>query len=167
MRTVRTQTATATSISARRTAAALLTLLAAGVLTACGSSGPTGYGTQERTITAEVGDEFTLKVPASSAMGENWYLAEPKPSGDVLDNGGKREDHDAGDDGEEYFDFTAVKSGKAVVKLLHCPRGLCHSEAEAKAMPSSLGAPDPTPIPTSTSTPGDRVEYYVYEITVR
>ncbi|MEV0774912.1 protease inhibitor I42 family protein [Streptomyces sp. NPDC050433] len=166
MRTTRTASATATA--PRRRPVAVLPLLATVVLTGCGFiGGPTEYGTQERTITVDKGDEFTLKVPASSAMGENWYLAEPKPEEDVLDHGGKREDNDAGDDGEEYFDFTAVKSGKATVKLLHCPNGLCHSEADAKARTPSLGAPDPTPIPTSTGTPQERVEYYLYEITVR
>jgi hypothetical protein len=100
-------------------------------------------------------------------MGENWYLADPKPSAAVLDHEGKREDSDAGDDGMEYFDFTAVKAGKATVKLLHCPNGLCHSAAEATASPSSTGAPVPSPVPTATGTPDERVEYFLYEITVR
>lgn len=169
MRIMRTVTATGTAMSARRTAAAALSLLSAVVLTGCGFFGPTGYGTQERTITVDAGDEFTLEVPASSAMGVNWYLAEPEPADDILDYGGKREDSDAGDDGEEYFDFTAVKSGKATVKLVHCPGGRCHSAAEAAAGPSSDSTGDPLagPIPTATGTPDERVEYFLYEITVR
>ncbi|WP_405679027.1 protease inhibitor I42 family protein [Streptomyces sp. NBC_01511] len=163
MRTIRTTTAS------RRTAVAVLFLLATVVLTGCGFFGPTEYGTRERTLTVDAGDEFTLNVPASSAMGDNWYIADPKPAEDILDYGGKREDNDAGDDGEEYFDFTAVKSGKATVKLVHCPGGRCHSAAEAAAGPSSDSTADPLrgPIPTATGAPNERVEYFLYEITVR
>jgi inhibitor of cysteine peptidase len=160
------------SLAAVRRPAAMAALALA--LTACGSSdsgsGSTSYGTQDRAITVDAGEDFTLEVPASSAMGENWYLADPKPDPAVLDGGGKREDTDAGDDGMEYFDFTGVKAGKATVKLLHCPNGFCHSADEvegATASPAPSGAPAASPVPTATGAPDDRVEYFVYEITVR
>jgi predicted small lipoprotein YifL len=149
---------------ARRLAVAALLPLA---LTGCGSSGPTAYGTQERSITVDAGEEFSLEVPASSVMGENWYLADPKPAATVLGYGGRREDSDAGDDGMQYFDFTAKKAGKATVKLLHCPNGFCHSAAEVTASPRPSGAPAASPVPTATGTPDKRVEYFLYEITVR
>ncbi|WLW54266.1 hypothetical protein [Streptomyces sp. YU58] len=110
---------------------------------------------------------LALEVPAASAMGKNWYLADPKPNPAVLDHGGKREDTDAGDDGMEYFDFTGVKAGRATVKLLHCPNGFCHGADEVTASPAPSGAPAASPVPTATGAPDDRVEYFVYEITVR
>ncbi|MCD7441453.1 protease inhibitor I42 family protein [Streptomyces lincolnensis] len=160
---------TPTAVSRMTVVAALPLALTALALTACGSSdsGSTAYGTSQRTITIDVGQDFTLEVPASSAMGENWYLADPKPDPGVLDHGGKREDTDAGDDGMEYFDFTGVKAGRATVKLLHCPNGFCHGADEVTASPAPSGAPAASPVPTATGAPDDRVEYFVYEITVR
>ncbi|MFI6008326.1 protease inhibitor I42 family protein [Streptomyces sp. NPDC051243] len=144
----------------------LLSLLFA--LTACGVFGTSEYGTKERTITVEAGEAFTLTVPANPNMGQNWYLAEPRPDSEVLRYEGKREEIEGtdegvsgGGDGTQYFDFTAVASGKATVKLLHCPLGSCGSAAEAEATP--------VPIPTATGPtgPGADPAYFLYEVTVR
>ncbi|MFI1765356.1 protease inhibitor I42 family protein [Streptomyces sp. NPDC020800] len=185
-----------------RTVPTPLAAAAAGVLllTGCGSSGGADeYGTDKRAITVNAGDEFTLKVPANPALGQNWYLAEPRPDAKVLKYRGKREeeegsDNTGGGDGTQFFDFTARKSGKAVVKLLHCPMGSCHSGTASATPypsptdswtastspgssvsastspspgPSASGRPSMSPYPTATGTPDDRPAFFVYTITVR
>lgn len=158
-----------------RTALAALPLAA---LVGCGATGPAEYGTDERTVTAEVGEEFTLEVPASPALGENWYLADPRPDSAVLRYEGKGEDTEGGDegvtgsgDGTQHFDFTAVAPGKTTVKLLYCPHGLCRSAAEVTASPSPGSSASPVPVGTAaaTATPDDtdNPTYYLYTITVR
>jgi hypothetical protein len=150
-----------TPTAARRLAfAALLPL----VLTGCGlfgGDGPDAYGPEKRTVTADAGKKFTLKMPVAGYMGENWYLGSPRPDSRVLRYDGKRREVPGGGKGSEYFDFTALTSGTTTVKLLHCPNGLCHSEAEAKTRATA------GPVPTATGTPGEATEYFVYEITVR
>ncbi|MGI5376541.1 protease inhibitor I42 family protein [Streptomyces sp. CA-251387] len=157
---------------------ALGTLPLAAVVAGCGLTGPAAYGTDERTVTAEVGEEFTLEVPASPALGENWYLAEPRPDSAVLRYEGRGEDTEGGDegvtgsgDGTQHFDFTAVAPGRTTVKLLYCPHGLCHSAAEVTASPSPGGTASPRPVTTAagTATPDDtdNPTYYLYTITVR
>lgn len=161
-----------------RTILTPLTAAAAGVLllAGCGSSGGGDeYGTEKRAITVDAGDEFTLKVPANPALGQNWYLAEPQPDANVVKYRGKREeeegsDNTGGGDGTQFFDFTARKPGKATVKLLHCPMGSCHSGTQSAApIPSATasGKASTSPYPTATSTPDDRPAFFVYTITVR
>ncbi|MDX2594389.1 MULTISPECIES: protease inhibitor I42 family protein [Streptomyces] len=151
---------------------------AAGVLllTGCGSSGGADeYGTDQRAVTVAAGDRFTLKVPANPALGENWYLAGPRPDTDVLTYRGKREeeegsDNTGGGDGTQFFDFTARKPGRATVRLLHCPMGSCHSGTRSAApLPSATasGKASASPYPTATGTPDDRPAFFVYTITVR
>ncbi|ANP55678.1 putative secreted protein [Streptomyces griseochromogenes] len=152
--------------TARLLAASALLPLA---LTGCGLLGGSGhheYGVQERSVKVRKGAKFTLSVPASPALGEHWYLADPWPSGRVLRYNGKREDSHAspkgvtgGGEGVEYFDFTARKKGSTTVKLLHCPMARCSSAAQAKASAS--------PVPTATGTPGQDAEYFLYTIRVR
>ncbi|MFD7303116.1 protease inhibitor I42 family protein [Streptomyces pharetrae] len=161
-----------------RTALNSLAAVAAGllVLTGCGGAGGDEYGTESRAITVDAGDDFTLKVPANPALGQNWYLAEPQPDAKVLEYRGKREETEGGGDligggdGTQFFDFTALESGKATVRLLHCPMGRCRSGTES-ATPypsaSASGTPSMSPYPTATSTPDDRPAFFVYTITVR
>lgn len=163
-----------------RTALAGLPLAALPVaaLAGCGLTGPAAYGTDERTVTVETGDEFTLEVPASPTLGENWYLAEPRPDSAVLSFDGKGEDIEGDDEGvvgsgggTQHFDFTALRPGKTTVKLLYCPHGLCHSAAEVTASPSPGGTASPVPVTTAaeSDTPNDtdNPTYYLYTITVR
>ena len=162
-----------------RTALASLTAAVVGtaLLTGCGASGAgSEYGTEERAITVDAGDEFTLKVPANPALGQNWYLAEPKPAAGILKYRGKREEEEGGGDltgagdGTQFFDFTALKSGKATVKLLHCPMASCHSGTESAAPwpdPSTPGKTVNSPFPTATGTPSDTPAFFVYTVTVR
>lgn len=157
-----------------RTALAALPLVA---LAGCGLTGPDSYGTDERTVSVEAGDEFTLEVPASPSLGENWYLADPRPDSAVLRYESKGEDTEGGDKGvtgsgggTQHFEFTAVAPGKTTVKLLYCPHGLCHSAAEVTASPSPGSSASPLPVTTAaeTATPDDtdNPTYYLYTITV-
>ncbi|SOD85826.1 protease inhibitor I42 family protein [Streptomyces sp. Ag109_G2-15] len=163
-----------------RTVLTSLAAAAAGalVLTGCGGAGGADeYGTEKRAVTVDSGDEFTLKVPANPALGQNWYLAEPRPDANILKYRGKREEEEGGGsdsigsgDGTQYFDFTALKSGKATVKLLHCPMASCHSGTESAAPFPNATAPGTTtmsPFPTATGTPDDLPAFFVYTITVR
>jgi predicted secreted protein len=147
------------------------------LLAGCGTSGAgTEYGAEERSITVDKGEEFTLKVPANPALGQNWYLAEPKPEADVLEYRGKREETEGGGDligagdGTQFFDFTALKPGRATIRLLHCPMAQCHSGTEsAKPYPKASitpGGPSESPFPTATGTPTDRAAFFVYTVTV-
>ncbi|WP_405600060.1 protease inhibitor I42 family protein [Streptomyces sp. NBC_00191] len=140
--------------SSLRTAPVLAALLL--VLTGCGDS---EYETDERTVSVDHGEQFTLKVPASPELGQNWYLADPRPDPEVLEYRGFRED-DSVSDGAQFFDFTALSPGKATVKLLFCPYARCSSANEVAA----------SPVPTATSTPKNADQepaYYLYTITVR
>ncbi|KUM91885.1 hypothetical protein AQI88_34415 [Streptomyces cellostaticus] len=151
---------------ARRLAASALLPL---TLTGCGLFGGGGqheYGAQQRAIKVRKGAKFTLSLPASPALAEHWYLADPWPNGRVLKYRGKREDiHGSpkgvtgGGEGTEYFDFTARKKGRTTLKLLHCPMARCSSATEAAASAS--------PVPTATGTPDDNAAYFVYTVTVR
>jgi inhibitor of cysteine peptidase len=130
--------------------------------------GPPEYETDERTITVDAGEEFTLSVPANPNLGQNWYLSDPRPDAKVLRYGGRREEFEGGKpgvtgsgDGTQYFDFTAVASGTTTVKLLHCPMARCHSAAQAEA------TSPPVPTATGTTEPDDEPAYFLYEITVR
>ncbi|MEV3988445.1 protease inhibitor I42 family protein [Streptomyces sp. NPDC049837] len=148
--------------------AALATLAFGLVLAVTGFFGPTEYGTAERRITVQAGEEFTLKVPARPYMGEHWYLADPKPDADVLDYKGTHEDIEGtdedivgGGDGTAYFDFTARARGTTTVTLLHCPFARCAGVAQTRATA--------VPVPTADATdrPGDEPAFFRYEITVR
>ncbi|MFJ8539087.1 protease inhibitor I42 family protein [Streptomyces sp. NPDC093591] len=166
------------TVRIRTTLGALPLALPLAGLAGCGLTGPAEYGTDERTVTAEVGEEFTLEVPASPALGENWYLAKPRPDSAVLRYEGKGEDIEGspegvagGGDGTQHFDFTAVAPGRTTVKLLYCPHGLCHSAADGTASLSPGGTASPVPFATAadTATPDDtdNPTYYLYTITVR
>ncbi|MFG2554552.1 protease inhibitor I42 family protein [Streptomyces sp. NPDC048581] len=156
-----------------RTALVALPLVA---LAGCGLIGPASYGTDERKVTVDAGDEFTLDVPASPSLGENWYLAEPRPDPAVLRYENMSEDIEGDDEGvtgsgsgTQHFEFTAVAPGTTTVKLLYCPHGLCHSAAEVTASPSPGSSASPLPVTAAeTDTPDDTDDptYYLYTITV-
>ncbi len=155
--------------------AALAALAALPALTGCSLLGTAAYGPDERTITVDAGDEFTLTVPAKPTLGQNWYLADPRPDADVLKYRGRREESSnpnpgavGSSEGSQYFDFTARKAGTTTVKLLFCPYGSCHGTSDGTPGPS--GTPTPTPTPTASGTPSDsddRPAYYLYDVTVR
>ncbi|PWI16233.1 hypothetical protein DI272_20230 [Streptomyces sp. Act143] len=156
------------SKTARALAVAALGALAlVTVLALTGFFGPAEYGTDERTIGVEAGDDFTLTVPARPWMGEHWYLA-AEPDADVLDYKGTREEIEGADDdvvgggdGTAYFDFTARARGTTTVTLLHCPMARCSGVASARE------TSPPVPTAGATDEPADEPAYFRYEITVR
>ena len=163
---------TSTTALRARALGALAALLA---LTGCGAhGGDAEYGTRDHSITVDAGKKFTLTVPANPSMGQDWYLADPHPDADVLKYRGKRKDiHgsplDGGSDGTQYFDFTAVASGRTEVKLLYCVLGRCPETGKATTGSAAEGtaSPSPSAAPTATGKPGTQPAYFVYEITVR
>ncbi|MFD3474479.1 hypothetical protein [Streptomyces sp. NPDC058695] len=72
--------------TAAASAAALVTLSGCG-----GSAGPAAIGPGERSVSVDKGDTFTLEVPAIPALGQNWYLASPRPDEGVVTYQGRRE----------------------------------------------------------------------------
>ncbi|MEU6660386.1 protease inhibitor I42 family protein [Streptomyces sp. NPDC046821] len=138
------------------------------LLSGCGG-GPESFGAGgSRNVTVGKGDTFTLEVPANPALGQNWYLAGPRPDRGVVTYKGKREEYEGGGedligsgDGTQFFDFRARAAGTTTVKLVFCPRGMCRSAAEVSA----------SPVPTATTTAAptdadDEIAYYVYTVTV-
>lgn len=155
----------------------VLGALALAALTGCGLTGPAAYGADERAVTVDAGEEFTLEVPAAPALGENWYLA-TRPDASVVRYESRGEDVEGGDEGvtgsgggTQQFAFTALAPGKTTVKLLYCPHGSCHGAAEVTASPSPGSSTTPAPVgtaaPTATPDDNDGPTYYLYEITVR
>jgi inhibitor of cysteine peptidase len=157
----KSKTARSLAVAALGALALLLTLALTGFF------GPVEYGTDERTIAVEAGEEFTLTVPARPWMGEHWYLA-GEPDADVLDYRGTREEIEGtdegvsgGGDGTAYFDFTARAEGTVSVTLLHCPMARCSGVASAEA------TSPPVPTADATDEPADEPAYFRYEITDR
>jgi predicted secreted protein len=139
------------------------------VLAGCGLMEPGTYGVDERSIEVEAGEEFTLAVPASPSLGQNWHLAAPLPDRAVVEHVGQREDTegsdaDGGADGTQLFDFQAVERGTTQIKLLHCPLGSCGAKFGDPAPSPSSSA---SPYPTATAAPGRTSEYFIYTVTVR
>ena len=147
-----------TSRSRATGAAALLTLLSA-----CGSSGdePTSHPTQDTTITATVGERFTLTVDENASTRSHWYLVAPKPDGSVVRVEGQESESDSGDEAvpgagsELTFTFEATGKGSTEIVLMHCT----FSSA------CDTGDGTPAPAPTGSVTP-TRPERVTYEVTV-
>lgn len=117
-----------------------------------GFFGPAEYGTDERTIRVEPGEEFTLTVPARPWMGEHWYLA-GSPDAKVLDYQGTREDIEGtdddmagGGDGTAYFDFTARSAGTTTVTPC---LGLSHRPSRKIGLVNAANAPGNGPAAAS------------------
>lgn len=134
-------------------------------LTACGSSpDPREYGTDERSIKAEVGDEFTLAFPMEPTQGEWWYRVTPDPDEAIVRSEGDREEYEGssgagGGDGTQFFDFEAVGAGTTEIRILHCPVGTCVGKG-ATASPKPEAA-------STNSDQADKARYYTFEVTVR
>lgn len=135
----------------------------------------TEYGPQDRAITVAAGEKFSLTLPASPSLGQDWYLTEPEPDADVLKYRGKREDYedselDGASGGTQSFDFTALGKGTATVRLLWCPMNTCGGPTDTAtpyADDSGTASTSPSPFPTATGTPGSAAAFHVFEVTVR
>lgn len=148
-----------------RLTASVLLFGAAGTLTACGSSADRReYGTGQRSIEAEAGEEFTLSFPMAPTQGEWWYVVPPEPDGKVVRGEGDREEYEGSDgsgggDGTQYFDYEAVGAGTTEIRVLHCPVGTCVGKGATAS-----------PRPDAESTNSDQAKkarYYTFEVTVR
>ncbi|MGW0314986.1 protease inhibitor I42 family protein [Streptomyces flavidovirens] len=154
-----------------RLAAALALPLSALALAGCGLFGPETYEVDERTVEVDAGDEFTLSVPASPSLGENWYLADPRPDRDVVRLQGQDEDWEddggnvGGGGGTQSFTFRAIEPGTTKIKLLYCRLGRCTG---GFGDPAPSPSPSESPFPTASGSPGEHDrEYFIYTVTVR
>ncbi|MBT2400527.1 protease inhibitor I42 family protein [Streptomyces sp. ISL-100] len=152
-----------------RLVAAFALPLSALALAGCGLFGPETYEVDERSVEVEAGDEFTLSVPASPSLGENWYVADPRPDRDVVRLQGQDEEYEddggnvGGGGGTQSFTFRAVEPGTTKIKLLYCKLGTCAAKFGDPA-PSPSGSP----IPVASGSPGENDrEYFIYTVTVR
>ena len=141
-------------------AAAVLTLVAG-----CGSGDgePTGHPTDDTTVTASVGERFTLTVDDENASTRShWYLGGPEPDTSVVRATGQELKTDTGDDGEvlpgaggsRTFTFEATGEGSTEIVLVHCTL--------TSSCDTGNGTPQPAPTGSgSTPTEPDRVTYKV------
>ncbi|MEU6088997.1 protease inhibitor I42 family protein [Streptomyces sp. NPDC047085] len=138
------------------------------------------YGLEQRTVTVEPGEEFSLTVPSAATLGEHWYLADPEPDAAVLKHRGDRASGDDSDmigstGGTQSFNFTALAKGRTTVRLLYCPLDTCtgpgpHDRSTLTPTPTgtaSKSPASPSPYPTLTATPRAQAGFYVFTITVR
>lgn len=143
----------------RRTAgvAVAATVLLAGC--ASGSDEPTSHPTEDTTITAEVGERFTLAVPENASTREHWYVVAPQPDASVVRTADRRyespdDGRSIGGDGELVFTFEATGRGSTRIVLLHCT--FPTAGAAACGGGGAAGGASPTP----TAEP-ERVTYTV------
>ncbi|MBZ9642885.1 protease inhibitor I42 family protein, partial [Streptomyces sp. PSKA30] len=123
------------------------TLAALFTVTGCGDpeGGGAAHGPEDRAITVQEGEEFSLTLPASPSLNQHWYLTDPRPDASVLKYRGEREDREGSDlegggDGTQSFDFTALKKGRTTVRLLWCPMNTCRGPSDTgTALPTGTG----------------------------
>lgn len=143
-------------------AALLLPLL----LSACGSGGgePTSHPTDDHTITASVGERFTLTVEENASTRSQWYLTDREPDGSVVRAKGEESESAQDADGEVVpsasnrltFTFEATGEGSTEIVLLHCTfNSTCDT-----------GDGSPAPTPTTGGAEPTEPERVTYEVTV-
>ena len=152
--------------AASRTGAAVGAAAALLFLSACGSGGdePTSHPTDDRTITASVGERFTLTVEENASTRSHWYLVDPEPDASVVRAEGKASES-ASDSGGEVvpgagsrltFTFEATGEGSTEIVLLHCTfNSTCDT-----------GDGSPAPAPTTGGAAPIEPERVTYKVTV-
>ncbi|MFE9624513.1 protease inhibitor I42 family protein [Streptomyces sp. NPDC006527] len=146
--------------------AAGLALLTALLLTACGSDegsadAPTSHPVDDTSITAEVGERFTLTVEENASTRSHWYLVDPKPDSAVVRSEGQdgASESDFGGDpvpganSRLTFTFEATGKGSTEIVLMHC--------TFSSTCDTGTGSPAPTPTGPVTPTEPERVTYTV------
>jgi inhibitor of cysteine peptidase len=136
------------------------------LLSACGSGGdePTGHPTDDPTITASVGERFTLTVEQNASTRSHWYLVDPKPDGSVVRVRGRESETTQDADGEVVpgassrltFTFEATGEGTTEIVLLHC----------TFSSTCDTGDGSPAPAPTTGGTEPTEPERVTYKVTV-
>ncbi len=140
-------------------AAAALLALAAPAMTGCGSGddAPTSHPVDDTTVTASVGERFTLTVADNASTRSHWYLVDPKPDGAVVRERGREtaSDDDAapGSRTDVTFTYEATGAGSTEIVLLHCTFSSTCDTGE--------GTPAPAPTGGATPTEPERVTYKV------
>jgi inhibitor of cysteine peptidase len=164
-------------------AAALLTLVAG-----CGggTDEPTSHPVADSSITAGVGERFTLAVNENASTREHWYLADPKPDSSVVRSRGNRYESDSdepapGSGGHLVFTFEATGKGSTEIVLLHCTFNTCNDStasptasatdtasptATTSATPSAKATPSSTSSATATPSSSPEPERVTYTVTV-
>ncbi|GAB7109103.1 hypothetical protein JCM4814A_74170 [Streptomyces phaeofaciens JCM 4814] len=143
-------------------AAALLTLAAG-----CGSGDdePTGHPTGDTTVTASVGERFTLTMDGENASTRShWYLVDPGPDTSVVRAEGRDRQTDTDSDGEVMpgasgsltFTFEATGKGSTEIVLLHC----------TLTSSCDTGNGTPQPAPTGSGLTPTEPERITYKVTV-
>ncbi|MFD9430391.1 protease inhibitor I42 family protein [Streptomyces sp. NPDC060002] len=142
-------------------AAALCTVtLVAGCASGSGADEPTSHPTQDLSITAEVGERFTLSVPENASTREHWFVVAPQPDASVVRAADRS--YESADDGKSVggggtlvFTFEATGKGSTRIVLLHCTFPTAQTAACGGG-----ASPTPSPSPTPTTEP-ERVTYRV------
>ncbi|MEH0471002.1 protease inhibitor I42 family protein [Streptomyces sp. B21-097] len=140
-------------------------LCAVTLMTGCASGSdadpPTSHPTQDTSITAEVGERFTLSLPENGSTREHWSVVAPQPDASVVRTAGRRyESADGGKSvgggGTLVLTFEATGKGSTRIVLLHCTFPTARTAACG-------GGASPSP----SSTPPPEPERITYRVTVR
>ncbi|MFF1448558.1 protease inhibitor I42 family protein [Streptomyces sp. NPDC058274] len=150
---MRTRSTSRSSRGTGAVAAAALLALVAGC--GGGTDGPTSHPVSDSSITAGVGERFTLAVNENASTREHWYLADPKPDSSVVRSRGNRYESDSdeaapGSGGHLVFTFEATGKGTTKIVLLHCTFNTCN---DSTASPTASATDPNTPTATASSTP--------------
>ncbi|KOU77718.1 hypothetical protein ADK57_01845 [Streptomyces sp. MMG1533] len=151
------------------TAVALLALVtgcAAGTDESAKSTEPSSHPTQDRSISAAVGERFTLTVEENASTREHWYLGDPEPDTSVVRGQGEKSGSDSGDEpvpgagSDLTFTFEATGKGSTEIVLMHCTfKTTCEGDD------SSAASPEPAASPSASATPSEP-ERVTYTVTV-
>ncbi|MET9098412.1 protease inhibitor I42 family protein [Streptomyces antibioticus] len=142
-----------------RVFAAAALLVTAAALTGCGSGDdePTSHPVDDTTVTASVGERFTLTVADNASTRSHWYLVDPKPDGAVVRERGREtaSDGDAapGSGTDVTFTFEATGAGSTEIVLLHC--------TFSSTCDTGDGTPAPAPTGGAAPTEPERITYKV------
>ncbi|WP_327183623.1 protease inhibitor I42 family protein [Streptomyces sp. NBC_01334] len=146
--------------SSRVTGAVAVALCTVTLVAGCASGSdadePTSHPTQDPSITAEVGERFTLSVPENASTREHWFVVAPQPDAAVVRAADRT--YESADDGRSVggggtlvLTFEATGRGSTRIVLLHCT----FPTAQTAACGGGAG-----PSPTPTTEP-ERVTYRV------
>ncbi len=152
-------------------AVALLALLA--LATGCGtgtdeSAAPRSHPAQDRSISAEVGERFTLTVEENASTREHWYLGDPEPDTSVVRDRGSKSASDSGDEpvpgagSDLTFTFEATGKGSTEIVLMHCTfKTTCEGDGSGAASPEPTQTKAATASPSAAPSEPERVTYTV------
>jgi inhibitor of cysteine peptidase len=130
---------------------------------------PTSHSVKDTSITAELGERFTLTVDQNASTREYWYLVDPGPDSSVLVSRGQDDASDSGDEPvagaghRRTFTFEAKGKGTTRFTLLHCTFTTC--QGNTSTLPPETTGPSATPT-MGAATPSQAPERITYTVTV-